>query len=202
MRQRAMHIHVLGIGGTFMAGLALGGGAILATALAGSGIGAWLSSMIGVDVVNSQIKQFEDAVNHPPVVVASTPWKKQSVCSDGELSFFVVVEDLDEDDPDDTAMAGKISLHNEIDTIAPYPCEVPRAPAVPLAGDTSDSDGDVTQIQITCPVDNTYVSQIPVGVSTTVTVEVSDLGFVSGNTPPEGAYVVQVDWFIEVEDCD
>ena len=44
------------------AGLALGGGAILATALAGSGIGAWLSSMIGVDVMNSQITQFEDAI--------------------------------------------------------------------------------------------------------------------------------------------
>jgi len=45
------------------AGLVLGGGAILATALAGSGIGAWLSSMIGVDVMNSQIKQFEEAVS-------------------------------------------------------------------------------------------------------------------------------------------
>ena len=44
------------------AGLVLGGGAILATALVGSGIGAWLSSMIGVDVLNSQIKQFEEAV--------------------------------------------------------------------------------------------------------------------------------------------
>lgn len=50
------------------AGLALGGGAILATALAGSGIGAWLSSMIGVDVVNSQIKQFEDAVNQGEIL--------------------------------------------------------------------------------------------------------------------------------------
>ena len=42
------------------AGVVLGGGAILATALAGSGIGAWLSSMIGVDVANTQIKQFEE----------------------------------------------------------------------------------------------------------------------------------------------
>lgn len=41
------------------AGVVLGGGAILATGLAGSGIGAWMSSMIGVDVMNSQIKQFE-----------------------------------------------------------------------------------------------------------------------------------------------
>ncbi len=44
------------------AGIVLGGGAILATMLAGSGIGAWLSSMIGVDVKNSRITQFEQAV--------------------------------------------------------------------------------------------------------------------------------------------
>jgi hypothetical protein len=41
------------------AGLVLGGGAILATSLAGAGIGAWVSGMIGVDVKNSQIKKFE-----------------------------------------------------------------------------------------------------------------------------------------------
>ena len=46
------------------AGLVLGGGAVLATALLGSGVGAWLSSMIGVDVVNSQIRQFESAVQN------------------------------------------------------------------------------------------------------------------------------------------
>jgi hypothetical protein len=50
------------------AGLVLGGGAILATAIAGSGIGAWLSSMIGVDVVNSQIKQFEGAVDNGEIL--------------------------------------------------------------------------------------------------------------------------------------
>jgi hypothetical protein len=44
------------------AGVVLGGGAILATALAGSGIGAWMSSMIGVDVTNTRIKQFEDNI--------------------------------------------------------------------------------------------------------------------------------------------
>lgn len=44
------------------AGVVLGGGAILATALAGSGIGAWLSSMIGVDVTNTQIKRFEQDI--------------------------------------------------------------------------------------------------------------------------------------------
>lgn len=44
------------------AGLALGGGALLAMSLAGAGFGAWFSSMIGSDVPNSQIKQFEDAI--------------------------------------------------------------------------------------------------------------------------------------------
>lgn len=45
------------------AGLVLGGGAILGTSLAGAGIGAWVSGMIGVDVPNSQIQQFEKAID-------------------------------------------------------------------------------------------------------------------------------------------
>jgi hypothetical protein len=44
------------------AGVVLGGGAVLATALAGAGIGAWLSSMIGVDVTNTRIRQFEKQI--------------------------------------------------------------------------------------------------------------------------------------------
>jgi hypothetical protein len=44
------------------AGLVLGGGAILGTSLAGAGIGAWISGMIGMDVPNSQIEKFEDAI--------------------------------------------------------------------------------------------------------------------------------------------
>ncbi|ABA59154.1 conserved hypothetical protein [Nitrosococcus oceani ATCC 19707] len=44
------------------AGVVLGGGAILATALAGAGIGGWASSMIGVGGTNSQIEQFEEAI--------------------------------------------------------------------------------------------------------------------------------------------
>ncbi|QBQ55590.1 DUF1269 domain-containing protein [Nitrosococcus wardiae] len=40
----------------------LGGGAILAMSLAGAGFGAWFSSMIGSDAPNSQIKQFEKAI--------------------------------------------------------------------------------------------------------------------------------------------
>ncbi len=41
------------------AGLILGGGAVLSIALAGAGMGAWLSGMIGMDVANSQLKTFE-----------------------------------------------------------------------------------------------------------------------------------------------
>ncbi len=44
------------------AGLILGGGAILAIGLAGVGLGALMSSMIGVDVPNSRIHQFQDAI--------------------------------------------------------------------------------------------------------------------------------------------
>ncbi len=44
------------------AGLSLGGGVILSAGLAGASIGAWVSSMIGVDVPNSQIHQFEQAI--------------------------------------------------------------------------------------------------------------------------------------------
>lgn len=44
------------------AGLVLGGGAILAAGLLGAGLGTWISGMIGMDVGNSQIKQFESAI--------------------------------------------------------------------------------------------------------------------------------------------
>lgn len=44
------------------AGLTLTGSAILATGLAGAVIGAWVCSMIGVDVPNTQIHQFEQAI--------------------------------------------------------------------------------------------------------------------------------------------
>lgn len=44
------------------AGLVLGGGAILATGLTGAGVGALMATMIGVDVPNSRLKQFEEAI--------------------------------------------------------------------------------------------------------------------------------------------
>jgi hypothetical protein len=45
------------------AGLVLGGGAVLATGLAGVGVGALMSSMIGVDTANSRIQKFQDAID-------------------------------------------------------------------------------------------------------------------------------------------
>ncbi|GMR06421.1 MAG: hypothetical protein BMS9Abin25_1015 [Gammaproteobacteria bacterium] len=44
------------------AGLVLGGGALLGIALAGTGFGAFMSTMIGVSAPNSRHKQFEDAI--------------------------------------------------------------------------------------------------------------------------------------------
>jgi hypothetical protein len=45
------------------AGLVLGGGALLGIALAGTGFGALMSTMIGVSAPNSRHKQFEDAIS-------------------------------------------------------------------------------------------------------------------------------------------
>lgn len=44
------------------AGLALGGGMVAATTLAGAGFGAWVSSMIGIRLPNREIKQYQDAI--------------------------------------------------------------------------------------------------------------------------------------------
>ncbi len=43
-------------------GLALGGGAILGIGLAGAGVGAWLSSMIGISAPSTRLKEFETAI--------------------------------------------------------------------------------------------------------------------------------------------
>ena len=51
------------------AGLVLGGGAILGTSLAGAGIGAWISGMIGMDVPNTHIQKFEDAIEKGEVLM-------------------------------------------------------------------------------------------------------------------------------------
>jgi hypothetical protein len=51
------------------AGLVLGGGALLGIALAGAGMGAWISSMIGMDVPNRQLKHFQHAVEQGEILM-------------------------------------------------------------------------------------------------------------------------------------
>jgi hypothetical protein len=51
------------------AGVVLGGGAILASTLAGAGVGAWMATMIGVDVPNTRLAQFEEAIKHGEVLM-------------------------------------------------------------------------------------------------------------------------------------
>jgi hypothetical protein len=51
------------------AGLALGGGAILAIGLAGAGIGSLMSTMIGVDVPNSRIDKFQEAIKQGQILM-------------------------------------------------------------------------------------------------------------------------------------
>ena len=50
-------------------GAALGGWTVLVSALAGALIGAWLSSMIATDVPNSQLKEFQDAVEQGQILM-------------------------------------------------------------------------------------------------------------------------------------
>ncbi|VAW80282.1 Putative transmembrane protein [hydrothermal vent metagenome] len=50
-------------------GVVIAGGALLAMGLAGAGMGAWLGGMIGVDVENVHIKQFEKAVQDGQLLV-------------------------------------------------------------------------------------------------------------------------------------
>ncbi len=53
---------VAGLVAIAMPGVVVAGGALLAMGLAGAGMGAWLGGMIGMDVDNTHVKQFEDAV--------------------------------------------------------------------------------------------------------------------------------------------
>ena len=42
----------------------IGGGIILASSLSGAGVGAWLSGMVGLNVGNTRLKQFENAIEN------------------------------------------------------------------------------------------------------------------------------------------
>ncbi len=43
-------------------GMVLGGGAVLAIALAGAGLGSWFAGMVGLNVGNSRLKPYEEAI--------------------------------------------------------------------------------------------------------------------------------------------
>ncbi|MBX3617433.1 DUF1269 domain-containing protein [Nitrosomonas sp.] len=47
----------------------IAGGVLLATTLAGAGVGSWLSGMIGMNVGNRRIKEFEDAIEAGELLV-------------------------------------------------------------------------------------------------------------------------------------
>ncbi len=51
-----------GIAAITLGGVALAGGAILGVGLAGAGVGAWISGMIGVSAPSSRLKEFEAAI--------------------------------------------------------------------------------------------------------------------------------------------
>ena len=50
-------------------GLVLGGGAVLGIALAGAGIGAWVSGMIAADVPNIRLREFERAISDGQILM-------------------------------------------------------------------------------------------------------------------------------------
>ena len=52
-----------------MPGVVVAGGAVLAMSLAGAGMGAWLGGMIGMDVSNSQVKEFQSAIEAGKILV-------------------------------------------------------------------------------------------------------------------------------------
>lgn len=59
------------------AGLILGGGAVLALAVAGAGFGAWASSLFGISIPNSQIKHFEEAIGRGEILMMIDVPKQQ-----------------------------------------------------------------------------------------------------------------------------
>ena len=59
------------------AGLALGGGAVLATALAGAGFGALVSGLVANDIPNHEIQAFEDEIYEGKILLmVDVPRKK------------------------------------------------------------------------------------------------------------------------------
>jgi hypothetical protein len=51
------------------AGLAVGGAAVLGGAAAGAGFGVWASTLIGVSVPNTQIKEYQEAIDRGDILI-------------------------------------------------------------------------------------------------------------------------------------
>lgn len=49
--------------------LVIAGGVLLATSLAGAGVGAWLGGMVGMNVGNTRVRQFAEAIEHGSLLV-------------------------------------------------------------------------------------------------------------------------------------
>lgn len=60
---------VAGLVALALPGVVIAGGALLAMGLAGAGMGAWLGGMIGMDVENTHIRQFEEAIEGGQLLV-------------------------------------------------------------------------------------------------------------------------------------
>ena len=58
-------------------GLVLGGGAILGIGLAGAGLGAWASGMIGVSAPSTRLKEFESAISEGSLLMMVDVPKQQ-----------------------------------------------------------------------------------------------------------------------------
>jgi len=68
---------VAGLAAIAIPGMVLGGGAILGIALAGAGMGAWLAGMIGMDVPNSRLAEFESAIKAGSILMMVDVRKEQ-----------------------------------------------------------------------------------------------------------------------------
>lgn len=50
-------------------GVAVAGGIVLGSGLAGAGLGAWISSMVGISIPNSRLERFHDAVESGQILM-------------------------------------------------------------------------------------------------------------------------------------
>lgn len=150
--------------------------------------------------------EFEDEINHPPVVVAYYPSQIiLPVCHDDLKNrvFWLTLWDPDEDAPSQSESRGRLSvdLDSNPDTrnIADGKCDLPREPPGYIGGEADLPTG--TYLHVRCSIDLSDRT-VPEDAILSVTMEISDLGYSSLNNPREGANTVERVWVFEVEQCD